>query len=87
MPTANADGEIKSEGSVGEVSVRRVFGLPSDRHGSSAFAVKMPRDIEGNIVMVVGRGEAGRGVAGRSIGVCARAGMRACVHDLWAIII
>ena len=39
MPTANAVGQIESEGSVGKVS-------PSDRHRSSAFAVGMLRDID-----------------------------------------
>ena len=43
MPTANAEGYIKSEGGVGEVSARRVFRRLPDRHGSSAFAVGMLR--------------------------------------------
>ena len=47
-PTANArGGRIRSEGGVGEgLGVRRVLsGHPSDRCGSSAFAVGMLRDI------------------------------------------
>ena len=45
MPTANAPGEIKSEGSVGKVSARRVFRYVSDWHGCSAFPDGMLRDI------------------------------------------
>ena len=42
VPTANAAGWIESEGSIGEVSARRV----SDQYGPSVFAVGMRRDIE-----------------------------------------
>ena len=42
MPTANA------EGSIGKVSARHVSRLPSARHGPSAFAVGMRRDIKKN---------------------------------------
>ena len=39
MPTANANGWIESEGSIGEVSARRIYRQPSDRLGSPPFAV------------------------------------------------
>ena len=41
MPTVNAEGYIRLEGGVGEVSVSRVFGYLPISHGSSAFAVGM----------------------------------------------
>ena len=44
MPTANAEGWIESEGSIGKVSVRRVF-VPSDRQRSSACAVGVRRNV------------------------------------------
>ena len=43
---ANAEGSIGAEGGNGTVSVRRVCTRPSDRHGSTAFAVGMLRDLE-----------------------------------------
>ena len=46
MPTANAEGWVGSEGGVGRVSARRVFGHPSDRRGASAFAGGMLGDIQ-----------------------------------------
>ena len=44
-PTANAEVQIGSEGSIGKAWVRRVFRLPSARHGSLAFAVGTLRDL------------------------------------------
>ena len=51
--SAHADGErgdlwIESEGSVRKVSGEAHLKVPSDRHGSSAFAVGVVRDIEKN---------------------------------------
>ena len=44
MPTADAEGWMESEGSIGEASARRVFTHLQIDHGSSAFAVGMLRD-------------------------------------------
>ena len=51
MPTANAEGQIESEGGIGRASARRVFRVPSDRRGSSAFAVGMRRNFEKKTIL------------------------------------
>ena len=48
MPTANAEGEIESEGSIGKVSGETHLEVPSGSHGPSAVAVGMLRDTEKN---------------------------------------
>ena len=43
MPTANAEGQIESEGSVRKVSVRRIFRSRLDRHGLGVRRRRAPR--------------------------------------------
>ena len=48
MPTANTEGWIESEGGTGKVPVGRVFRAPSGRHGPSAPAAGMLRNVVQN---------------------------------------
>ena len=66
MPTANAEGQIRPEGGIGKVSVRRVFRCPLDRHGPSVLAVGMLRDV-GNQSAWAGAGDAGPGAPVRAL--------------------
>ena len=46
MPTANAEGSLKSQGSIGKLSVRCVLRYLQVDRGPRAFAVGMLREIE-----------------------------------------